>query len=203
MSGQNDHCTPEEDGSSTLAGKLMSRENMLRLIVFAGIAGILLIFCSSFFGNKTEKAALTDTAAAVSESESAWQYKMQLTEELGNMLAGMDGVGRTRVMVTIDSTARNIYATEEDYLKKENSRSADGDESTAAESSEKKNLIVVRQSDGSEQALIIGRLVPAVKGVLVVCDGGGDEEICARVTRAVSSALNITSSHICVVKMEA
>ena len=106
-------------------------------------------------------------------------------------------------MVTIDGTARNIYATEEDYLKKENSRSADGDESTAAESSEKKNLIVVRQSDGSEQVLIIGRLVPAVKGVLVVCDGGGDEEICARVTRAVSSALNITSSHICVVNMEA
>ena len=41
---------------------------------------------------------------------------------------------------------------------------------------------------------------PVVKGVVVVCDGGDDPVVQQRVIDAVTTALDITSVRVCVVK---
>ena len=43
--------------------------------------------------------------------------------------------------------------------------------------------------------------MPKIKGVLVVCEGGDKEEVCIKVVEAVSAALDVTKSHICVSKL--
>jgi len=43
--------------------------------------------------------------------------------------------------------------------------------------------------------------LPRVNGVTVVCDGGGDPVVVERITKAVTTALAITSTHVCVIKM--
>lgn len=180
---------------------LAQKDGFLKLIVFVGIVGIALIFISSvvdFGGGKTGEPV--DTAEMIEES-SALQYREQLSEELGNMLASIDGVGRTKVMLTLDSTVRNIYATDNDYQQKETSTKGSSNENADKQSNEKKTCIVIRQKDGSEKALTVGQMMPSVKGVLVVCDGGDDENVRNRVISAVGAALNISDSHICVTKM--
>ena len=44
----------------------------------------------------------------------------------------------------------------------------------------------------------ITKIQPTVRGVVVVCDGGGDPAVCRRVTEAVTTALGITSGRVCV-----
>ena len=43
--------------------------------------------------------------------------------------------------------------------------------------------------------------MPEIQGVLVVCDGGDDEDVRKRVTDAVKAALDIGDRHICVTKL--
>ena len=172
-------------------GEIFKKENILKITVIAGLAGIVLIFCSDFFGGREKE----DTFAEVSESETytVEEYRQGLCEELGNMLASIEGVGKTKIMLTIDGTVRNIYATDNDIQQRETS--------SDKQSNEKQWCIVVRQNDGSEKALTIGQLMPKIKGVLVVCEGGDKEEVCIKVTEAVSAALDVTKSHICVSKL--
>ena len=189
------------DQKTSLLTFFTQKDGLLKLIVLIGIVGIALIFISStadFGSGKTEEAA--DTEKIIEES-SALQYREQLSEELGNMLASIDGVGRTKVMLTLDSTVRNIYATDNDYQQKETSTKGSSNENADKQSNEKKTCIVIRQKDGSEKALTVGLMMPSVKGVLVVGDGGDDENVRGRVMSAVSAALNISDSHICVTKM--
>ncbi len=173
-------------------GEIFKKENILKITVIAGLAGIVLIFCSDFFGGREKE----DTFAEVSESETytVEEYRQGLCDELGNMLASIEGVGRTKIMLTIDGTVRNIYATDNDIQQRETS--------SDKQSNEKQSCIVIRQNDGSEKALTIGQLMPKIKGVLVVCEGGDKEEVCIKVTEAVSAALDVTKSHICVSKLE-
>ena len=172
-------------------GEIFKKENILKVTVIAGLAGIVLIFCSDFFGGREKE----DTFAEVSESETytVEEYRQGLCDELGNMLASIEGVGRTKIMLTIDGTVRNIYATDNDIQQRETS--------SDKQSNEKQSCIVIRQNDGSEKALTIGQLMPKIKGVLVVCEGGDKEEVCIKVTEAVSAALDVTKSHICVSKL--
>ena len=171
-------------------GEIFKKENILKVTVIAGLAGIVLIFCSDFVGGKK-----TDTFAEVSEAETedVTEYRQELCDELGNMLASIEGVGKTKIMLTLDGTVRNIYATDNDIQQRETS--------SDKQSNEKQSCIVVREKDGSEKALTVGQLMPKIKGVLVVCEGGDKDEVCGKVIEAVSAALDVAKSHICVSKM--
>ena len=171
-------------------GDIFKKENILKVTVIVGLVGIVLIFCSNFIGGEKKD---TFAEASAEETDTVSEYRMELCDELGNMLASIEGVGKTKIMLTLDGTVRNIYATDNDVQQRETS----GDK----QSNERQSCIVVRQNDGSEKALTVGQLMPKIKGVLVVCEGGDKEEVCVKITEAVSAALDVNKSHICVSKM--
>ncbi len=190
----------KEEKKKGIFPDLLNNEKALSFIVILGLVGIALIFISSYIRPPSDDSEETVEESNVSFSELA-TYRDEISEELGNMLASMDGVGRTKVMVTIDGTSRNIYATDVDVNDRETSRKSGTDENADKQNTEKKSCIVIKQKDGSEKALTVGQLMPEIKGVLVICDGGDDESVCKNITKAVSAALNISESHICVTKL--
>ncbi len=184
-----------------ITSRFLPGDRVLAIIVILGLIGILLIFISTYikpssYGSRAETEESEELTADELE-----KYRSALSEELGNMLASMNGVGRTKVMITIGGTARNVYATDTDVNGRETSRKSGDDENGDRQSNEKKTCIVIRQRDGSEKALSVGQLMPEIKGVLVVCDGGDDEDVRKRVTDAVKAALDIGDRHICVTKL--
>lgn len=193
----------KSDGRVSPFAEFMKKDGFIKLTVAAGIVGIVLIFISSSvnLGGNNNVSEVSEQPLQLESDISVSRYKEELCEELGNMLASIEGVGRTKIMLTLDSTVRNIYATDNDYQQKETSAKGNSNENADKQSNEKKTCIVVRQKDGSEKALTVGQTMPSVKGVLVVCDGGDDKDVCGRVISAVSAALNISDSHICVTKM--
>ena len=46
-------------------------------------------------------------------------------------------------------------------------------------------------------------LLPAVRGVVVVCEGGGDPLVVSAVTEAMKTALGVNTSQVCVTKRAA
>ncbi len=44
-------------------------------------------------------------------------------------------------------------------------------------------------------------IAPRIRGVLVLCQGGGDPVTAARVSEAVTKALDISSAKVCIAKL--
>lgn len=193
---------PDEDEEKGFISRFLKKEKVLKIIVFIGLVGIALIFFSSVFTpSVSDDDSTEEKSTQMQSTNDLIQYQQDLCDELGNMLASIDGVGKTKVMLTMEQSVQNVYATDDDIQQKESSQKSGESESTDKQNSEKTSYIIVRQSDGSEKALTVSQIMPKVKGVLVVCEGGENAVVRKNVTEAVSAILDISSAHICVTKL--
>ena len=152
-------------------------------LLFAGLAGIALILLSGLFaGEEQEQVKETQLTAE--------QYTQMLEDNLRKTVQEIVG-GKPSVMVTLETGVEYVYANEE---------KADSNEDTAKQqkkdSSEKK--VVVVNSDSGEIPLTVTQIMPTVKGVVIVCNGGGDETVQAIIKNTVTTALAIDGSKVCV-----
>ena len=200
MKEKEDEREPKKSADG-LIGRLLGSDRALTVIVIVGLVGIGLIFISSYIRPPSKDSAASVEESIGAENSGLEEYRSSITQELGNMLASIDGVGKTKIMITLDGGVRNIYATDTDTNGRETSRKNGEDENADKQNTEKRSCILVRGKDGSEKALTVGKMMPQVKGVLIVCEGGDDGDIVQRVKDAVSAALDISQSHICVSKL--
>ena len=190
----------EKTKNHSLFTDLLKNEKVLSLIVICGMIGIGLIFASSYFDkNKTEN--LNETSQAEDNGFSADNYKQNISQELGNMISSIEGAGKTKIMVTLNGSVRELYAADTDIADKDSAKKTNDNENTDKQNTEKKKYILIRGKDGSEKALSLGQLVPEIKGVLIICEGGDNDVIKEEITDAVSAALNLSKTHICVSKL--
>lgn len=163
-------------------------------LVIAGIGGVLLFFCSGLFGEKTASAPVEEPsgpAAGLTNRE----YEELYQQKVSALVEQIAGVGKSQVTVTLDTGVEYVYVKEEKQ-NSDNQESPDGESSTRAESESK--TLLVEDQNGRKTALLRTTKEPRVRGVVVVCEGGGDVRVAERVTEAVSAALGIGSSRICV-----
>ena len=101
-----------------------------------------------------------------------------MEERLERLISHMSGAGETTVMVTLGTGEEVIYAL---------------DTQSGDLQSQQTHVLL---EDGS--ALTETVCVPQVCGVAVLCEGGGDVRIAARITELVSALLDLPSNQICV-----
>ena len=135
---------------------------------------MLLILFSELFSTSAKPAANAGSPAAVSETA----YREQLETQLTELIEQLDGAGKTVVMVTLESGEETIYAVDTQSGQMQNQETH------------------VLLEDGF--ALEETTYLPAVCGVAVVCDGGGDVRVAARITELVRALLDLSANRICV-----
>lgn len=167
-----------------------------RIVVAAGLLGVALILLSEFLpAKKTDNANAPNVPSPTAQT--AEEYTDALEQRLGVVVRGIDGVGRCRVMVTLENGVEYVYASKE---KAGRDYSTQGDRLSQTDDSESSVILV--QTENGYEGLLVTELQPTVKGVIVVCEGGGDATVRQRVIDAVSTGLNITSRRVCVVAGE-
>lgn len=165
-----------------------------KLLLIVGAVGIGLIFLSDLIPNRPE----SDGMASGKEVIHTEQYTEKMEERLSNLIESVAGAGNCRVMVTLENGTEYRYAQEEksDQYVKENEQAAQTEE----EANSEKTYVILDTSDG-KQALIITEIQPAIRGVVVVCQGAGDARVQQRVIDVVTTALGISSAKVCVSPM--
>lgn len=161
-----------------------------KLILAAGIIGILLIMLSEFIPNsdKSNDNVKQSEETGIS-SDDTDEYKNQIESEITEILSKINGVGECEVMVTVEGTTEYVYA---ENLSEYND--SDGDKV----SGKHENNVVMVEQNGEKQALVKKIIKPKINGVVIVCEGGDDLKVSERVLKAASTALNISASRICV-----
>lgn len=159
-----------------------------RWLLLGGVIGIALLVLPEW---------LPRTAKTTEPAQTAETFVKQTEERLGAIVSSIAGAGKCRVLVTLENGVEYVYAQEQ---KLNSDRQEDTDEGatrlTQRDDSES-TVIVVDTADGRE-GLLVTEIQPTVRGVVVVCEGGGNEEVRRRVVEAVSVAMDLSSKRICV-----
>lgn len=188
-----------KEGKKSFFTKLAENESYRKIIIIAGLIGIAFIFISGLFKGNTVSPNVSSSQPTVT----AEQYAAQLESSITDIVTRIQGVGTAKVLVTLEQSKQYVYATEE---KKSNQTTEDKSGSSTTKNEANDNTetkyILVEDADGAQRALPITEVQPIVKGVVVVCDGGDNPAVQQNVITAVTTALNITTVRVCVIKAQ-
>ena len=180
------------DGQTNWKERLsfFTTEKGRRWLLIGGAVGILLLMVSEFLPEKT---------AVPTTNMSAEEYVSQAEKRLGTLLQSIEGAGRCHIMITLENGVEYVYATEQ-RVNSDRQEDNDNGGNTVIQRDDSEESIIVVDTDGGREGLLVTEIQPTVKGVVVVCDGGDNEEVKARIVQAVTVAMNISAKRVCVTK---
>ena len=122
-----------------------------------------------------------------------------LEARIAKMVSAITGEANPHVTVTLHSTGETVYATE-DKQSERNAQEYDGAalNRTQTDGDTEKTYILVKAADGSQEPLIVTKTEPVVQGVVIVSQRGHDVLMREKITQAVKTALNLSSTQVCV-----
>lgn len=162
-----------------------------RWLVVLGVAGIALLALSEWLPKSDEPTTEALTAEA---------FVRQTEERLTALVGSIEGAGKCRVLVTLENGVEYVYATQQ-RVNSDRSEDTDDDSKRLTQKDDSERSVIVVETDGGRQGLVVTELQPTVRGVVVVCEGGDREDVRARVTEAVTVAMDLSAKRVCVTKL--
>lgn len=172
------------DGAKKLFGE---KEKLAKVVLILGIAGMALIFASELYPKQK-----INEKSAYCVAEISYDREQRLEKRLEAIIEKINGAGKTKVMITLDSSNEYFYAFESktDIAEKESERQSSAEEAPA-----------VIDGKNGEEPLITKVGESGVRGVAVVCEGGDNPQVAERIINAVCAVLGIKSSRVSVAGM--
>lgn len=194
-------------GNQKLIQKLKSMKKDQWLIVI--LAGVLLFIIVLPTGEKKKKTKEQEqeqekqiaAEKLYTEETGAESYETYLEKRLETLLSKMEGVGKIQVMVTLEDNGEQILEKDE---KESRTTTGEGSGETARTATEV-NLeyaTIFVEEDGKKTPYIIQVKNPRVKGVAVICEGGGNSSIAQNISKTIGALFSIETHKIMVMKME-
>ena len=131
--------------------------------------------------------------------QTAEEYSAAVAAEVAQMVSAITGEANPHVTVTLRSMGETVYATE-DRQSERNSQEYAGDSLNKAQTDgdTETTYIIVKDADGAQRPLVVTQTQPEIRGVVIVSRRGGDAQIRERITEAVKTALDLSSTQVCV-----
>ena len=158
------------------------RQDKKLLFLLCGAAALLVLLLLPG-GEKREKTQSEPSRSATTQT---------LETELCALLGAIEGVGDVRVMLRVSSSDETVYAVNTD---------AAAETRDAQTTRKEKNSVVIVKNTQGESGLVVRTALPAVTGAAVVCEGGGDPVVRARVTETIHALFGLSTNHISVMPM--
>ncbi len=166
----------------------LSKKLLAVLALF--VAGLAALLLSEFVQGSDDTA---EQATTSSQRASTQEYVQALEERLNSIISSIDGAGTTRVMITLESGNEDVYLQNSDY-------GEDVDEGGRGHREVKDEYVIV-DSGGAENGIVVRVEEPKIRGVAVVCEGGGNAYVKEQIVSTVTALLDISSARVSVAKM--
>jgi len=171
------------------------------LVIILIIGVIIIIVASSFLSNgeKPKNSTKENEALALVSGNASGELK-EFEKKLEQILSEIKGAGTVKVMVTWNSDGEVVHAyneTEESLVREEQDSS--GGSGRTDEKRLQKELVFMDSSTG-RVPVVVRRIEPDVKGVVVVADGADSTVVRQDIINAVEALLGIPRHRIQVLK---
>ena len=172
-----------------ISDKTRLGKRLIPVLVLFAVGLAALVFSELWQGSNDAQTQ----AVTVPNRVSTQEYVQSLEERLTSIISSIDGAGVTRVMITLESGNEDVYLHNYDY-------GEDVDEGGAG-NREMKDEYVIVDSGGAENGIVIRVEEPRIRGVAVVCEGGGNAYVKTQIISTVTALLDISSARVSVAKM--
>ena len=161
---------------STFLEKLRKDKKTI-FIIMIGFLGMVLIL---FSPNDNEKKKAVDQVETVNYNSD------NIQDEVEAMIESIKGAGKTKVYITYESDSEHVYAMNID------------EKSDGSDLHYKSEYIITDDENG----LILKVIYPKVRGVAVICEGGGDPLVKEKIYSVISALFDISTNKISVTDMK-
>jgi stage III sporulation protein AG len=167
------------------------------ILLIVGFVGIALIFLSDCLHTSSAGSQQTQSSSDTSNA-----FETQTENRLEGIIGQINGVGRVKVLVTVESGVENIYETDNKSSTGKTQNEGGSSGQTQQNGSSESSHVIIDDSGGGQEALLTKQLQPEILGVVIVCDGGNNPEVKESVIDSVSTALNLPTNRISINKMQ-
>lgn len=160
-----------------LAQKWKEGVHRYQYVLLVMAAGLLLLLLPT--SGRESRAAARDQAQDQSGGELI--QLEQLEEKLSDSLSEIRGAGKVRVVLTLNSSSRQVLAQNVERR---------GEEGSSV------STVTVGRGSGSQEVVALQTLSPQFRGALVVCSGGADPQVRLQITQAVAALTGLGADRI-------
>lgn len=130
-------------------------------------------------------------------------YVDGLERRVEEILSGMEGVGKVRVMITVSDTGTEILERDRETTVNnlEETDNAGGSRKST-ENGQREEVVYSRDADGSEIPYVVQRKLPEITGVVVTAQGAGNTTVKENIIGAVGVLFNLNEHRIKVIRMK-
>ncbi len=128
------------------------------------------------------------------------EYISYLENKLEQTIGGMDGAGRVRVMITLKDGGEKILDKNRPYESASDTSKEEGKEAVSEKIKSMQETVLV-QKDGDTGPIVIKEQYPDVLGVVVLCDGGNNEELIIKIKEMAGALFGLDAHKIVVGKL--
>ena len=172
-------------------------------LLIGGLAGVLLLIIAIPVENR-EQAGEDQQQKEVQQgsvSDRGGDYGKRLERRLEQALKDMEGVGKVKVMITLQDEGELVLEKDWSQSSQEISEEDSGAKRSTKERQSQEETVYSQSSGSTGEPFVKREVTPRVEGVLVVAEGGGDSKIVKNISDAVLALFSVEAHKIKVVKM--
>lgn len=183
--------------------KIKSLKKDQIMILF--LAGVLLLVITLPQEEQTQPELLPQTVESEIQDTANSEDPFGITElenRLKRILAQVEGIGQTEVMLTLKSGGRRIVEKDVEQSRGEEVENQEGTSGSSSEIKSNENTVYQKDSYGNEIPYVMEQLAPEIDGVLVIAQGAGNGSVTSEITEAVMALFGVPAHKIKVMKMK-
>lgn len=164
----------------SLRALFIDKKGGSRLLILFIVGIILLLFGGKFTSSRQTTPSAAERPQTVSAEE--------LEQKLADTLSQIQGVGKVKVMITLEDNGSSELAT-------------DMQNTNRGEETDFEQKTVIVSGNGTTSPYVVREKSAGVKGVLVVAEGGGNKAVRETVENAVTALLTVLPHRVTVAEM--
>lgn len=156
----------------------------------------------------TETVENKDTSAKTENFNSNSSYELNayvdgLERRVEEILSGMEGVGKVKVMITVSDTGTEILERDREITVNDLEETDNaGGSRKSTENGRREEVVYSRDADGNEIPYVVRRKLPEITGVVVTAQGAGNTKVKENIIGAVGVLFNLNEHRIKVIRMK-
>lgn len=171
----------------------------LVLLLFAGV----LLLLTTIPSKSIQKNEIVDNPTTNTKTNEQKIFKEEMERQLSLALEQVQGIGKTKIMITLKATKELIINKDRPIKEEENKeKDSTGGERIQSSKEADETTILVSNDTGTQTPYVIKELEPEIAGIVVVAQGGDEERIIKEITDACEVLFSLPIHKIKVMKMK-
>jgi stage III sporulation protein AG len=180
---------------------LKDNKKLVENLTVIFLIGLILLIGASALSKPRPSNNNDNKELVLAQKESSSEdYAQKLEKDLKNILSKIEGVGNVEVLITLNSDEEVVAAMDVvESSTTTNEKDSSGGIRETIQTESNNRVVTSQNTSGQNAPIVLKRIMPEIRGVIVVADGAKDPRLRYELSSAVQTALGIPAYKVKVI----